>query len=121
MQKRLRHVLAWIALFATLLGTSAPAVTHLLAASRGENVALEDICTSTIPGHHPRDQSDPGSSHQGTCPFCFNHSVAHAPPPVEFHWQPRLIVAAQTPPVHPSAAVTTEKWTHPLSRGPPIA
>jgi hypothetical protein len=80
---------------------------------------MEEMCTSSMPGHHPRDQSDPGSSHQGTCPFCFNHSVAHAPPPLEFRWEPQRIAAAQSLTFHPSPAITAEKWTRPLSRGPP--
>jgi hypothetical protein len=81
--RRLRRSLSsWIALFAILMVTLAPAVAGALSASRG--MTWDQVCSATAPAvtkdARDGDQS-PATPHAfGHCPYCALHADL-APPP----------------------------------------
>ena len=119
----LRRTLAsWIALFAILVVTFAPAVTGALSASRG--LTWEQVCSATAPvavqGTRTGDESPAAPHAFEHCPYCALHADL-APPP-----DPRQADAGTTLAfrAYPAAFVRAPRanasWASAQPRAPPL-
>jgi hypothetical protein len=96
MRPATRHLAAWIAGLAVLIGALAPTMARAMAASHGDAAAWTEICTGAgmvrvaLPADSAPDESGSGSGVAGIdCPYCQTHADSFALPPA-----PRAVVPA---------------------------
>jgi len=118
---RLRFV--WLALFAVLLNTFAPTVSHALTASRPAvplDVCSVDGGTAFAAAAALLVQNDHGGmAVLDDCGYCLTHAGSHGmPPPV--HVPPQVLDAgAARPPLFYRAPRPLAVWLASVPRGPP--
>jgi hypothetical protein len=108
---------AVVMLFASLLGASAPTVTHLLAAlAIRSDLAKARIEPCPLHVANPAAPSHPG---RDTCPFCEYPAVVHAPPSI-LVFRPTVVLAWIRLKARPDLPLLDRGvWLSPRSRGPP--
>ena len=126
MRRTHRHLIAWIAAIAVLLGVVAPSMARALSVAPDAGMSLADICTGNgfarlaAPGGDRLDGGDPVAAIAAfDCPCCTTHGNALALPPA---LQATVPAAAEG---LPSAQFTNALlrapavWASARPRGPP--
>ncbi|WP_293776725.1 DUF2946 domain-containing protein [uncultured Oxalicibacterium sp.] len=127
--RRVSLLTVWMALFAILLGTLAPTVSHALANDKVLGVMLE-ICASDgmrmIDVSKQKADEEHGDSsgtdhllHMEDCPFCrvSSHTVSLLPTSWQFF--PLVTATAHYPPLFYRAHRPLFAWASARSRAPP--
>jgi hypothetical protein len=130
-----RRWMAWVAVWAILLGALAPTLSHAMRAWQHAPVTWVEVCSTTgaklvavsldkgVAGKADPQSRLPGSNHAGEhCPFCLMHAddVAVLPSPPA----PVLTMAFSTealPSLFLHAPRTLFAWAPPQARAPPAS
>jgi len=119
-----KQLLSWIACFAILMGSVAPAISHALRQSPVD--LLTEVCTSLgakrLPAGPAADQSAPtipGGHGMKHCPDCFLHTPSVAPPPAQVFCLCTGLLALELPRLFLVAPLTPHAWVTAQPRAPP--
>lgn len=120
------RVAAWVAVFAVLLATLAPGVSHALAAAGWTEQTRIELCTLDGPvwvdeQGVPVDAGGLALSGLEHCPFCATHAGSFALPAAAFPPLPQAERVAFLPPRFLSAPRTAHAWLQAYPRAPPRA
>jgi hypothetical protein len=117
MPSRRRRLTGLIAIFAILLNTFAPAVSHALAAPR----ASFEVCSATGLARAPGGQSGaPYATSFEHCPYCAPHGATYAAPPAAATPTPRFAGVRQGALVSHGASPTRFDRRPAQPRAPPL-
>lgn len=133
-----RRVTAWIAIFAVLLASLAPSISHALAAAHWTE-PLEDteLCSADATetegsaseqiheahANHERYGAptiDEHSLHFEHCPFCFTHAGSFGTPPTPEFGVPVLAGSAVVPTLFFHSPRPLFTWAAAQARAPPV-
>jgi hypothetical protein len=120
----MRCLTAWIASFAILLATLAPAISHAMAAAHGSSHEWSEICTASGAklvkvGDLPSKPSTHQVSHFEHCPFCLGHAGAFGLPPDNDLRLPSVAGTQILPPLFYRAHRPLFAWAAAQPRAPP--
>lgn len=136
--RRRRGITAWIAIFAVLLATLAPSISHALAASGwtgyfgdtelcsadandGENAAVDELHEAHAQHEHEGAPAlDDHRLHFEHCQFCFTHAGSFGTPPTPEFVVPPLVGAAVLPNLFFHSPRPLFTWAAPQARAPPV-
>jgi hypothetical protein len=124
--RRMRRFTVWIASFAILLATLAPAISHAVtAAKNGNSASWAEICTmngAKLVKVADASSSKPAThqvSHFEHCPFCLSHAGAFGLPPDNDLQLPVIVSTRILPPLFYRAHRPLFAWTAAQPRAPP--
>ncbi|HEX2604283.1 MAG TPA: DUF2946 domain-containing protein [Oxalicibacterium sp.] len=123
--RQMRRLTAWIASFAILLATLAPAISHAMAAMHGTSADWSEICTASgakyvkVADVAPSKPATHQVSHFEHCPFCFSHAGALGLPPDNDLHLPSVAGTQILPPLFYRAPRPLFSWATAQPRAPP--
>lgn len=136
--RRRRGITAWIAIFAVLLASLAPSISHALAATgwtgylddtefcSADSTDSNDSAVSQLHDAHAHHEHqgaptfDDHRLHFEHCPFCFTHAGTFGTPPVPEFVVPLLVGSAVLPNLFLHSPRLLFIWAAPQARAPPV-
>ena len=124
MRYRHRHLIAWIATLALLLGAVAPSIARAMALQADRAIAM-DICSSStsLPDGAAFDPADVEAPTAGltaaNCPYCLLQGVAALPPAAPGTMAPAAAAGLQQPRATALAPHQARAWESARPRAPP--
>jgi hypothetical protein len=124
MRYRRRHLIAWIATLALLLGAVAPSIARAMALQADRAIAV-DICGSitTLPDGAAFDPADVDAPTGGltapNCPYCLLHGMAAVPPAAPRTMAPAAAPGLPRPQSFAEAPRPPRAWGAARPRAPP--
>ena len=118
-----RRLISWIAAFAIMLSSLAPALSHALATATGTNWI--EICTTQgsrwIKASQDGSERAPASAHVvDHCPYCSPQTPTLGLPPAHHLAQLPLGLSDEVPLAFLSAPLTLHAWASAQPRAPPL-
>ena len=125
------RLIAWVACIAILLNALAPAISHAMAASRGDSAIWQEVCSAAgnktpvaldLGIKKPGNDKDSKSAPMQHCPYCYTHAgsfglmttfatvvaapdIAYSVPELFYHApRPLFVWAASSPRAPPAFA-----------------
>lgn len=125
MRYRRRHLIAWIATLALLLGAVAPSIARAMALQADRAIAM-DICGSntSLPDGAVFDPADVDAPTAGLtaadCPCCLLHGMAAVPPARPGTMAPAAAPGLPQPQATALAPRQARAWDSARPRAPPL-
>ncbi|WP_457328999.1 DUF2946 domain-containing protein [Rhizobacter sp. P5_C2] len=123
-----RHLIAWIASLAILMGALAPAISHAVARGTGSSSAWAEICSALgaklvrvdDDAGDQRNPAAPGEHAFQHCLYCSFHAAAPGLPPTSALELQLPLLQFQAPAPFLSGPATAFVWLSAQSRAPPV-
>lgn len=127
MKRTRKKVAATVAVFAILLASLAPSISHALAAAHGNSEVWVEICSVTgsrmvklDTGELPDPaKPEPAASHVANCLYCLTHAGSFGLPPETRLVIPVLSLETDHPPLYFSSPRPLFIWAAGQARAPP--
>jgi len=124
---RIRHIAAWVAVFAILLAAVAPTISRMLATASVPSECATEICNAAESevlhdsAHAAHHSSEPANKefHFEHCPFCLTHAGSFGLLPAVHLVVPLASAAPVFPFLFYRCAYRLFVWATPQSRAPP--
>ncbi len=128
MKRTRKKLTAVIAVFAILLVSLAPSISHALAAANGNSEIWVEICSATGSRMVKLDDTalpdpgkpEPAASHVANCLYCLTHVDSLAPLPETRIVVPVLSLETDLPPLYFNSPRPLFIWAKGQPRAPPV-
>lgn len=122
-----RHITAWLAALALLLGSLLPLVSHAVVSAPADGSGWVEVCTVSGMAWVQTDAGDPSAGTQlpvhdmaqDRCDWCASHSPLSGLPPVAHPLAAPLAFGPELPPAFLHAPRPLFVWAAAHSRAPP--